>query len=92
MIVLGLAGTLWLESVMVLLEVGMFTGSRQQQDFIVKFCSHAGEDVRLDSTIVLPSDHLPDGPPRIIRRTCSHYLDCKLLDKTACKMSITLPR
>lgn len=49
-----------------------------------RYCSHANCKVELRTTIVYPAEVLPEQPPRVNNRTCSHYFDCSLQDKAAC--------
>ena len=60
------------------------------QDFIQhKFCTHANCRVTISSTLSFPAEIIPDSPPRIMARNCSHYLDCSLQDKSACTFKIS---
>lgn len=59
----------------------------QTQD--LKFCSHANCKVELKTTYIYPSDIMPETPPRINQRSCSHYFTCSLLDKSACTYAVT---
>lgn len=49
-----------------------------------RFCSHAGCDIEIETVFVDPPEILPDSPPRINQRTCSHFLECNLQDKESC--------
>ena len=51
-------------------------------------CVHAGGKVKVSTLVVYPADHLPDPPPRILDRDCSHLTECSLHDKTACPFAI----
>lgn len=52
-------------------------------------CAHAGGQVTLISEFVAPAEILPLTPPRLRARSCSHYCDCHLQDKTQCGMAVT---
>jgi hypothetical protein len=52
------------------------------------FCEHAQEEVELTTQIVFPVDIMPDQPPRITSRHCSHFFDCNLQDKSVCTLTL----
>ncbi|MBT3669095.1 MAG: hypothetical protein HON98_12945 [Chloroflexi bacterium] len=49
------------------------------------FCEHAAQNIRLKTSYVFPPDIFPDTLPRINKRSCSHVLDCNLMDKDSCE-------
>jgi hypothetical protein len=51
-------------------------------------CVHAGAKVTVSTIVIHPADHLPDQPPRIVDRECSHIAECNLLDKCACPFAV----
>jgi hypothetical protein len=55
-----------------------------------RFCAHAKTEVTLKSKLIFPADIMPDQPPRITSRQCSHYFDCNLLDKDACSYAVQM--
>ena len=52
-------------------------------------CVHAGEQVEIQSAVVYPIGFLSSSPPRIVQRSCDHYVDCHLADKAACPVGLT---
>ena len=54
-----------------------------------RYCNHASQEISLKTTYVFPADIFPETPPRLNDRSCSHYFDCNLQDKTACTYLIT---
>ncbi|TAK12067.1 MAG: hypothetical protein EPO32_09815 [Anaerolineae bacterium] len=57
-----------------------------------QYCSHAGDEVRIETEFATPAEFLPETPPRIVHRSCSHYCVCNLHDKAACSFAVTLPQ
>lgn len=53
-----------------------------------RYCAHAKSEITLKTKIIFPADIMPDQPPRITSRQCSHYFDCNLLDKEACTYAV----
>ena len=51
-------------------------------------CAHYDIPVLIESNVVYPSDLFSEMPQRILNRTCSHEIDCFLLDKSACPMRL----
>lgn len=66
--------------------------SRIEQSNATLYCSHANCEIELNSTVVYPAEILPHQSPRITNRTCSHFLNCNLQDKTACSLDLRTPR
>jgi|GEM_PF-1782545 len=66
----------------------MSVDERLKETTFTEFCSYAGCEVKVDTTVVLPSNFMPETPPRIIKRSCSSYADCILQDKTACPLAV----
>lgn len=62
----------------------MFNKNRVTKELITKYCSHANCDVEIETIFVYPADIIPDTSPRMNQRTCTHYFECNLHDKTAC--------
>ncbi len=57
----------------------------------IMFCEHIGQNVAIENKVVYPAEHLPDQPPRIIARRCSHAMECNLIEKPACALCGTNP-
>lgn len=55
---------------------------------VTHYCTHANCDVVLKTTTIYPSDIMPETPPRIFQRNCSHYFSCSLQDKSACVYAV----
>jgi hypothetical protein len=55
------------------------------------FCEHAGQEVALEKEVVYPAEFLPDQPPRILARRCSHGLMCNRYAKPTCIWAGTNP-
>lgn len=51
-------------------------------------CKHAGTKVTVSTVLVYPADHIPDTPPHILNRDCSHITECNLHDKCACPFAV----
>ena len=51
---------------------------------MVLYCEHVGHEVDLETEVVLPSEYLPEQPPRIIARRCSNAIDCNGSNKPPC--------
>ncbi|MFH1906775.1 MAG: hypothetical protein ABIL11_05255 [Chloroflexota bacterium] len=43
----------------------------------VCYCEHANREVALETQVVYPIDFLPDQPPRVTARRCSHGMICQ---------------
>jgi hypothetical protein len=56
-----------------------------------QYCSHAGEQVRLEAQVVLPAEFLPDQPPRVVAHRCSHAYICSVERQGSCVWSGTNP-
>jgi hypothetical protein len=54
-------------------------------------CEHAGHDVTLETQIVVPPEHLPDQPPRVLAHRCSNALECNKIEKMTCAFCGTNP-
>jgi len=54
-------------------------------------CDHVGCAVNLEVQLVLPSEYLPEQPPRIIGHRCSKGLQCSLFTKPSCVWAGTNP-
>ncbi len=66
----------------------MIDRDRVAQTQVEHFCSHANCDVKLKTSYIYPADIMPDTPPRIYQRSCSHYFICSLQDKSACVYAV----
>jgi hypothetical protein len=66
----------------------MVDRDRVSQSQVEHFCSHANCNVVLKTTYIYPSDIMPETPPRINQRSCSHYFTCSLQDKSACVYAV----
>ena len=54
-------------------------------------CDRVGEWVSLEVRLAYPADFLPDQPPRVIARRCSHAMACNPSDHPGCSWSGTWP-
>jgi hypothetical protein len=54
-------------------------------------CEHAGREVTLETQIVVPSDLLPDQPPRVVAHRCSNMVECNKVEKMTCALCGTHP-
>ncbi|MDD5369261.1 MAG: hypothetical protein PHQ40_09255 [Anaerolineaceae bacterium] len=61
------------------------------QPLKVQYCSHAGDQVRLEAQLVLPAEFLPDPPARVVAHRCSHAYICNLQNQASCVWSGTNP-
>jgi hypothetical protein len=68
----------------------MVLNNRVSQSRVQRYCAHANCEVEIETIYVYPADILPDTAPRMNQRTCSHYLQCNLQDKTACTSVINV--
>jgi hypothetical protein len=66
----------------------MVDRNRIAESKVEHFCSHANCNVVLKTTYIYPADIMPDSPPRINQRGCSHYFVCSLQDKSACVYAV----
>ena len=66
----------------------MVDEKRMVEEVVTCNCVHAGADVEVTTVVVYPSDVLPDQPPRIVNRDCSHLTECNLQDKCACPFAV----
>ena len=57
----------------------------------VKYCEHVEQEVAIENEVIYPAEFLPDQPPRVIARRCSHSLECNMLEKPACALCGTNP-
>ena len=62
--------------------------SRVRRDSTSYRCPHIGL-VQIDTKVVYPRGILDFSPPRIMRRDCDHYADCRLMDRDACPMAVS---
>jgi len=57
----------------------------------LQYCHHACEDVCLEAEVVYPAEWLPDQPPRVLARRCSHGMNCNLDGRPSCVWAGTNP-
>ncbi|HLE89710.1 MAG TPA: hypothetical protein VI753_01070 [Anaerolineales bacterium] len=57
----------------------------------IRYCEHVGHEIALETQVVLPSEHLPEQPPRIIAHRCSNALVCNGINKPTCVWCGTNP-
>ncbi len=57
----------------------------------IHHCYHASAEVCLEAEVVYPAEWLPDQPPRIMARRCSHGLGCNLDNRPGCVWAGTNP-
>lgn len=57
----------------------------------IKFCEHVEENVAIENEVAFPAEYLPEQPPRILARRCSHAIECNLLEKPTCVLCGTNP-
>lgn len=55
------------------------------------FCERVGHEIRIETQMVFPAEHLPDQPPRILAHRCSSAIECNALNKMVCAYSGTNP-
>ncbi len=55
------------------------------------YCERVGREIKLETQVVYPADHLPDQPPRILAHRCSNAIECNKLDKMVCAYCGTNP-
>jgi len=55
------------------------------------YCEHVGHDIALETQVVLPSEYLPEQPPRVLARRCSNAMACNGIDKATCAWCGTNP-
>jgi len=56
-----------------------------------KYCERVGREILIENEILLPAEHLPEQPPRIVARRCSYALECNLKEHPACALCGTNP-
>jgi hypothetical protein len=56
-----------------------------------QYCHHVCEDVCLEAEVVYPAEWLPDQPPRVLARRCSHGMMCNLDGRPSCVWAGTNP-
>ncbi len=66
----------------------MLGKKRTSENVSHRYCAHAKSEVTLSTKIIFPADIMPEQPPRISSRDCSHYFNCNLLDKKACTYAV----
>lgn len=54
-------------------------------------CEYAGRDVVFETQIIIPSESLPDQPPRVIAHRCSNAIECNKIEKMTCALCGTNP-
>lgn len=57
----------------------------------IRYCEHVGHEIKLESLVVYPADHLPDQFPRVIANRCSNAIECNKIDKMVCAWCGTNP-
>ena len=57
----------------------------------IRYCEHVGHEIRLETQVVYPAEHLPDQLPRVIANRCSNAVECNHLDKMVCAWCGTNP-
>ena len=57
----------------------------------VCYCDHVGQEIALETQVVLPSENLPEQPPRIVAHRCSKALECNGINKPSCAWAGTNP-
>ena len=57
----------------------------------LQYCHHACADVCLEAEVVYPAEWMPDQPPRILARRCSHGMHCNLDGRPSCVWAGTNP-
>lgn len=65
----------------------------QKQWYVSKslYCEHVKHEVALETQVVLPSEHLPEQPPRILAHRCANAIDCNGINKPGCAWCGTNP-
>ena len=57
----------------------------------IRYCEHVGHEIKLESLVVYPAEHLPDQLPRVIANRCSNAVECNKIDKMVCAWCGTNP-
>ena len=57
----------------------------------VCYCEHVGHEIALETQVVLPSEYLPEQPPRVIAHRCSYIIECNGINKPTCSLNGTNP-
>jgi hypothetical protein len=57
----------------------------------ILYCEHAGHEIKLETQVVYPAEHLPDQLPRVIANRCSNAIECNKIDKMVCAWCGTNP-
>jgi hypothetical protein len=57
----------------------------------VIYCERAGCEVSYQIQVAFPAEIMPDQPPRILARRCSHGMECNLSSHPGCIWSGTNP-
>jgi hypothetical protein len=57
----------------------------------VRYCERVGHEIAFETEVVVPSELLPEQPPRIIAHRCSNSIECNGVDKPGCVWAATNP-
>ena len=55
------------------------------------YCEGVGREIRLETQVVFPAEHLPEQPPRVIAHRCSNAIECNQMDRMVCEYAGTNP-
>lgn len=55
------------------------------------YCEHVHHEVALETQVVLPSEHLPEQPARVLAHRCSDAMECNCVNKPGCAWCGTNP-
>jgi hypothetical protein len=64
---------------------------RTWQTIKLRFCHHVNQEVGLEAQLTYPADIMPDQPPRVTARRCSHAFACNLDNRPSCIWAGTNP-
>lgn len=57
----------------------------------IRYCEHAGHEIKLETQVVYPAEHIPYQLPRVIANRCSNAIECNKIDKMVCAWCGTNP-
>jgi hypothetical protein len=64
---------------------------RTWQTIKLHYCDHVKQEVGLEAQVIYPADIMPDQPPRVTAKRCSHGFACNLDDRPSCVWAGTNP-
>jgi len=64
---------------------------KKWQTRTICYCERVGQEVKLETQVVFPAEHLPDPLPRVLAHRCSNALECNMIEKMVCAYCGTNP-